>query len=245
MEKVRYVFLIPILGFTVAIISVVMSILAGIGTRFQWWNFRIGLSVLRYSAIGGLIAVAVSFIGVIVVLFLHNKKGIIYGIVGLLLGLVVFGLPWLKLQTARQVPPIHDITTDTVNPPQFSAIIPLRKNAVNPIEYGGQEIAAQQEKAYPDIKPVVLKLSPDQAFDQALKVAQQMKWDIVATDRNEGRIEAVATTFWMGFKDDVVVRITKNDSGSRVDTRSVSRVGKGDTGTNAKRIRTFLHALQK
>ena len=75
MEKVRYVFLIPILGFTVAIISAVMSILAGIGTRFQWWNFRIGLSVLRYSAIGGLIAVVVSFIGVIVVLFLHTKKG--------------------------------------------------------------------------------------------------------------------------------------------------------------------------
>jgi uncharacterized protein (DUF1499 family) len=68
-----------------------------------------------------------------------------------------------------------------------------------------------------------------------------MDWKIVDENREEGRIEATATTRWFGFKDDVVIRIAPSDgNGSRVDIRSVSRVGLSDVGTNARRIRTFL-----
>jgi uncharacterized protein (DUF1499 family) len=72
-----------------------------------------------------------------------------------------------------------------------------------------------------------------------------MGWKIVDMNKDAGRIEATDTTFWFGFRDDIVIRIEKNDSGSRLDIRSVSRVGISDIGTNAKRIRRFLKKMQK
>lgn len=136
---------------------------------------------------------------------------------------------------------IHDITTDTENPPVFVSILALRKDAPNSATYGGPEIAAQQHAAYPDIRPLVSDLPPERAFERSRSVARQMGWDIVDENPAEGRIEATATTRWFGFKDDVVVRIAPAaGDGSRVDIRSVSRVGRSDVGTNARRIRTFL-----
>ncbi|HJR53568.1 MAG TPA: DUF1499 domain-containing protein, partial [Gemmatimonadota bacterium] len=60
---------------------------------------------------------------------------------------------------------------------------------------------------------------------------------------DRGRIEATATTPWFGFKDDVVVRIRPEAGGSRVDVRSVSRVGRSDVGTNARRIEEYLEIV--
>jgi uncharacterized protein (DUF1499 family) len=160
-------------------------------------------------------------------------------------GLLVAGIPWQLKLTAQRVPPIHDITTDTENPPAFVAVVPLRKDAPNPADYGGSETAAQQLAAYPDVKPVLLTVSPEQAFVKALAAAGDMGWEIVEAKSTEGRIEATDTTFWFGFKDDVVVRIRAADHGSRIDVRSVSRVGKSDVGTNAKRIRAYLERLTR
>jgi uncharacterized protein (DUF1499 family) len=148
------------------------------------------------------------------------------------------------MQKAQLVPPIHDITTDTEQPPQFQAVLPLRADAPNPAEYGGAEIAGQQRQGYPDIAPLALEQPSAEAFRRALEAARGMGWDIVAADSVAGRIEATATTAWFGFKDDVVVRITPAGSGSRVDVRSVSRVGKSDVGANAERIREFLGRLR-
>ena len=67
-----------------------------------------------------------------------------------------------------------------------------------------------------------------------------MGWNIVAKDPSQGRIEATDTTFWFGFTDDVVIRITPMGSGARLELRSVSRVGVSDVGTNAARIRSFV-----
>lgn len=136
---------------------------------------------------------------------------------------------------------INDITTDTENPPVFVSVLALRKNAPNSATYGGPKIAAQQHAAYPDIRPLISDLPPARAFERSLSVARQMGWKIVDENPAEGRIEATATTRWFGFKDDVVLRIAPAaGNGSRVDIRSVSRVGRGDVGTNARRIRTFL-----
>jgi uncharacterized protein (DUF1499 family) len=143
------------------------------------------------------------------------------------------------------VPPIHDITTDTQNPPHFDAILPLRQNTPNSAQYGGESVAAQQRQAYPDIQPALLEASPEKAFDAALASARELGWKIVATDTQQGRIEATDTTLWFGFKDDVVIRISPNDGGSRVDMRSVSRVGRSDIGKNAERIRNFMEALRR
>ena len=111
------------------------------------------------------------------------------------------------------------------------------------VAYPGAETAAKQHGAYPDIRTVELALPPDAAFARALDTAKSFGWVIDATDAPSGRIEATATTPWFGFHDDIVIRVTPAANGSRVDIRSLSRVGRGDMGVNAKRIRAFLAKL--
>ena len=140
-------------------------------------------------------------------------------------------------------PPIHDISTDTVSPPQFVAVVGLRGQNDNPPKYAGDESARLQLEAYPDIETIVLLNPRVFVFEQALTVAQDMGWEIVASNADEGRIEATATTPWVGFKDDVVVRIQAKGPEIRVDLRSKSRLGRGDMGVNAKRVRAFRDRL--
>jgi uncharacterized protein (DUF1499 family) len=161
-----------------------------------------------------------------------------------LLSLGVIGPIGALAWKASRVPAIHDITTDPTNPPQFVAVLRLREGALNPAEYGGPEVAAKQRAAYPDIVPLTLNLPPARAFDRALASARAMGWELVASDPAGGRVEATDTTFWFGFKDDVVVRVQPQESGSRVDVRSLSRVGGGDIGANAARVRKYLAALK-
>jgi len=147
----------------------------------------------------------------------------------------------MKAGVGTRLGMIHDITTDTENPPVFVSVLPLRKDAPNSAEYGGPEIAMKQRAAYPDIHPVEVGVRPMLAYEYALDAARRMGWQIVDGNPPEGRIEATATTRWFGFKDDVVIRIVPTaGNGSRLDIRSVSRVGLSDVGTNACRIRSFL-----
>jgi uncharacterized protein (DUF1499 family) len=112
-----------------------------------------------------------------------------------------------------------------------------------PTVYPGNATADQQKRGYPDIKPLELPLPPADAFARALDAAKGMGWEIAAADAAAGRIEATATTPWFGFHDDVVIRVVPAPKGSRIDVRSVSRVGRGDFGTNSKRIRAYLEKL--
>ncbi len=230
-------------GLALALIAVIAAALAGFGSRWGWWYFMTGFAVLRDAAIVGLAAAVISLVGGILVRHEHHPAVVLAAAAGILVGLVTAGVPLSWLHTAETMPRIHDITTDTVHPPEFFAIMPLRVDAENGTDYGGPAVAAQQRAGYPDIRPVILPVPASQAFKHALTTARKMGWRIVDANAGAGRIEAVATTFWFGFKDDIVVRITKAAGGSRVDIRSVSRVGLSDVGTNARRIRTFLRDL--
>lgn len=232
-------------GFLVALLAGFALLLSGTGSRLQWWEFRFGFTILRWAAYGGLAAAALSLLGVILARPGGPRRGFALAFVGLVIGTVVVGIPWQWWRTAQRVPPIHDITTDTETPLAFVAILPLRAGAPNPAEYGGPEIAAQQRAGYPDLGPLTLQVPPQQAFERALAAARDMGWEIVAAAPADGRIEATATTFWFGFKDDVVVRVTPANGGSRIDVRSVSRVGRGDVGTNAKRIKSYLARIAR
>ncbi len=106
-------------------------------------------------------------------------------------------------------------------------------------------MAAEQRQGYPDIRPLVVEQAPAAAFDGALVAARAMGWQIVAAEASQGRIEATDRTLWFGFTDDIVVRIRPDGSGSRIDVRSVSRVGKSDLGTNAARVRAYLGKLRE
>jgi uncharacterized protein (DUF1499 family) len=164
-------------------------------------------------------------------------------IVGIIVVLATSGSLAFSIFKGRNIPLINDITTDTVNPPKFVAILQFRKDAPVPSVYPGPETAAKQLKAFPGIKTLVTEITAEKAFDRAIAAGTLMGWKIVDSNKAEGRIEATATTFWFGFKDDIVIRITPTKTGSLVDIRSVSRVGKGDLGTNAKRVLKFLKLM--
>jgi uncharacterized protein (DUF1499 family) len=148
-----------------------------------------------------------------------------------------------QIKPPVRFPPIHDITTNTISPPVFIALDDLRPGAQNTLVYGGPEVAAQQRKAFPDIKPIQSNKSAPDAFSEALHVAKAMGWEIVAQDPDHLRFEATARTPVYRFVDDVVVTVSSVDGASRIDIRSVSRVGRGDRGVNAMRIRKFIKAF--
>ena len=197
--------------------------------------------VLKWAVYGALATLVLAIVGIIIAA--RRRIGMSTAVTALVFSLVAIGSIGALAWKASRVPAIHDITTDTLQPPSFLAVLPLRAGAPNPVEYGGPGVAAKQHAAYADIVPLTLNVPPARAFDRALAAAHSMGWELVASDPAAGRIEATDTTFWFGFKDDVVVRVTPQQSGSRVDVRSLSRVGGGDIGANAARIRAYLKAL--
>jgi len=214
---------------------------SGFGTRLGWWGFGTGLAILRNSTYA---ALGLGGLAILVLLVPRLRAG--NAATALATLFISVGIVWLPLQwmyQARSLPVINDITTDTVDPPAFVAILPRRADAPVPSVYPGAATAQAQRAAYPDISPLVLRIPPADAFAKAEAAARAAGWDVVANDPASGRIEATATTGWFGFKDDIVVRVTPVPGGSRVDVRSVSRVGKSDLGANAKRIRSYLGRL--
>lgn len=224
-----------------SMLAAIALLAAGPGTRMALWDFRTGFTLLRWAARLGMAGAAIA-LAMLLIPRLRRPHGVML-MVALVLGLGVAFVPWNAMRHARQVPPIHDISTDTTHPPSFVAILPLRAGAPNDAVYGGPEIAHQQTLAYPDLQPYLSTRAPQQAFDDALSAARAMGWEIVDSAPAEGRIEATDTTRWFGFKDDVVIRVEASEGGSRIDVRSVSRVGKSDVGTNAQRIRAYLRQL--
>lgn len=233
------------ISFALAFISVSLVVLASLGTKWDWWGFRTGLLVLRIGGYASAFAAAACFVGAVWSGLSGARFGFALTLIGLLSCLTISANLWHWKKTAESVPRIHDITTDTENPPLFKAILPIRKDAPNPAEYGGPGIAAQQRAGYPDISPLLLPANTNEAFQKALSTAVKMGWEIVEANQADGRIEATDTTFWFGFKDDIVMRMTPDKAGSRIDIRSVSRVGLSDVGTNARRIQKFLTRLRQ
>jgi uncharacterized protein (DUF1499 family) len=213
-----------------ALAGSVLLLGAGLGVRADLWHYRTGFMLLAAAAFIGLAAAALSIL--VLSLAKLRRRGFRVPMAALAVGAAVALVPWQLQQHARSLPAIHDISTDTENPPRLAAA------------YGGQAIAEQQRKAYPEIQPLVLAVPPSVAFSRARDAAEELGWQIIAADRAAGRIEAVATTFWFGFKDDVAVRISAVRGGSRIDVRSVSRVGRSDAGANARRIREYLALLR-
>ncbi|WOJ96973.1 DUF1499 domain-containing protein [Congregibacter brevis] len=225
-----------------ALVAALLLLTSGPGTRFGLWEYGAGFLMMRIAFFVGLGAALLAVL--LLVIPKTRAMGVVSLVVTLVLGFGTAYLPWSGVQKVRSLPYIHDISTDTTNPPVFVAVLPLRLDAPNPPEYPGEDVASQQREAYPDIKTLALAMPSDQVFERALAVAEGMGWKIVAREPSDGRIEATETTFWFGFKDDVVIRIAGTADGTRLDVRSKSRVGMSDVGANAERIRNFLQAWQ-
>src|SRR6516164_1961938 len=237
---------VPKLALALAGIAVVLLALGPIGWRLGWWHFRFSLlTLMPWAAYVGLAAVIVSALALVIGLSRLAGRGIALALVALIGGGLIAYVPWHYDQLRQTLPPIHDITTDPDNPPTFVAVVPLRQGeGINSVAYEGAKIADQQRRAYPEILPLTVGLQPDAAFARALETAQRMGWTIVASDKSAGRIEASQRSRWMGFTDDIVVRVALANSGSRIDLRSSSRYGRSDFGVNAERIRDYLTALR-
>jgi uncharacterized protein (DUF1499 family) len=233
----------PALGMILAAGAVLLLALGPIGWRAHWWDLRFSLlTLMSYSAYLGVAAFVVGIIALVT----GRGRGLFMALIAIIVGGTTAYVPWHYRAIAAGVPRIHDITTDTVNPPAFVAAVPLRKaEGGNPATYEGAKIAALQKKAYPDIVPLDLPLALAKAFDLALAAAKQMGWTILAADPQAGRIEASQQSFWYGFTDDIVIRVAAAGSGSRIDIRSSARHGRSDFGVNAARVRRYLAALRK
>ncbi|MGA7331492.1 MAG: DUF1499 domain-containing protein [Pseudolabrys sp.] len=235
-------------------------------SRIAIWSSRLALFAMAVAAISVIIvrsglleivpalatfAAALVFAGIailfafaaFVVIWRQGTGGLGRALLALFLGLALLAYPAYLGTRAWRLPAISDVTTDTTNPPRFDVLARLRPRGRT--DYPGPAVAALQRTAYPDVIPLDLDVPTKIAYDAALALVTKRKWYIGDTRpptlaRRDGVIEAVARTPIMGFRDDVVIRITPVGQGTRVDMRSASRFGNHDLGANASRIRSLL-----
>ncbi len=231
-------------GTILSVIGALAVILSGYGYQWGWWHFSFGFTIIPWGTGAAVIGGILAGIGLIK-LSTKTKNFIVAGSLSvLLLVAALFNIGYWYSEVQKGYPPIHDITTDLENPPAFDAIAPLRADAPNPVEYAGPETAEAQRNFYSDIETHYTSLSYDEAYTRALETARQMPWKLVGENMEEGRIEAYHKLAWFGFIDDVVIRVDTADGGSKVDVRSKSRIGRGDLGVNAKRIKAYLQEFE-
>lgn len=234
------------LGAVVALAAALALIVAPLGYRAGIWSLRTALLDLPriYVFYTGIAGAVISLVALVVTLAGKQRRWAAIALLGAVIGAGSAYVPWSFAETGHALPPMNDITTDTANPPAFEAVLPLREAAhAQPVTYS-PDFPAMQKQAYPDIAPAHLDKSADQAYAVALDAVRKKGWTIVAADGERGRIEATDTTFWYGFTDDILVRVSADGTGSRVDVRSKSRLGRGDFGTNARRVRAYLAAIK-
>jgi uncharacterized protein (DUF1499 family) len=202
-----------------------------LGTAFAGFKFGV------YTGIAALVLFALQVI--------LKRKTITIGsaVIAIVCSVIAIIVPISMMSKAKEVPPIHDISTDLVNPPSFVAIAPLRANAPNPVEYAGEATAKQQRDAYPDLKTLSYTQSKSELVKATEQAVNNLGWELVNSNADKGIIEATDSTMWFGFKDDVVVRVTDNGNERLLDIRSKSRVGGSDLGKNAERIHNFINEL--
>ena len=231
------------IALALSLLAAALLALSGPGVRLGLWSFGAGLGMAGAALVVGLSGAAAALVGLV---FPRLRGGSAPRLAfAFALGIAAALVPAEFIRRAKSVPSIHDITTDVEKPPQFVAVLPLRAGAPNPPGYAGPHIGELQGIAYPNLKPLVLKAPPAKVLEAALEAARALGWEVVGTDPGSGRVEAVATSLWFGFKDDVVVRIAPEGAGTRVDVRSKSRVGRSDLGANARRIEEFLTRLRE
>lgn len=199
-------------------------------------------AALAFAAGAVLLAFA-SFVAI----WINGAPGLGRAFLGLFLGLALLAYPGYIAFSARHLPQITDVTTDLGNPPRFDVLARLRPR--DRVDYP-TFFADPQRKGYPDIAPLLLELPVRPAYDAAMKVISSRRWLVVdarppTAPGRPGVIEAVARTPVMGFREDVVVRVTPDPAGSRIDVRSASRYGLTDFGTNAKRIAALLSDIDE
>ena len=232
----------------IALFSLAATFIAIIVVRSGALEIVPALSTLGGALALAMLAILLAF-GAAVSIWKDGVGGIGEAVTGLLIGLALIAYPLYVGVKAYKLPAIYDITTDPIDPPRFDAIARLRPRDANPVTYAGLYTAEQQRTAYSDIEPDMTSVSPQEAYDAAMKVITKRKWHVVdarppqGTAPRDGLIEAIARTPILGFRDDVAVRVRATHDGARIDVRSASRYGRHDLGTNAARVRALIEDI--
>jgi uncharacterized protein (DUF1499 family) len=219
------------IALALALLAFALLLFSGLGVRAGLWPFRVGFGMFAGALAAGLVGAGISAVALAVPRLRARSISIL--VFSLLLGLASAAVPLDYVRRVKTLPYINDVTTDTERVPEFATLRPSP-------EYP-RHFAELQRIGYPELRPLQLSTSPKDTFARALAVAREMGWEITLADEKAGAIEAVATTRWFGFKDDVVVRI----GSGRIDVRSKSRVGRSDLGANARRIQDFLTEVKR
>jgi uncharacterized protein (DUF1499 family) len=225
-----------------------MLALAPFGWRVGWWPY--GFGFYRLIPVSGFVAAVGVTLGVWTLVQSRLQlrlRSYAMLFAAIPLGAILVYVPLQYSYTRSILPPIHDITTDTDNPPKFRAVLDARAaERANSVDHRDPHLAQLQKSAYPDVAPLIISLPLARAFNEALQVAKSMHgWAIIASDPEEGRIEASQQSRWFRFTDDIVIRIAGDGARTRIDMRSTSRQGRSDYGVNAARIRAFMGALRR
>ena len=231
------------LAFIAACASVLIVAVAGPLHRFLGVDVDVVISLFRYGFYVAAGAIALALATIVPTRPGDRRRGFVAAFLALAIGAAAAWAPLTLFLQAVGAPRINDVSTDTADPPPLVTTLQMRSDAVTPAAYPGKTVADQQHQAYPDLLPIVLSIPPAEAFKKVDSVATAMGWEIVARAPAEGRVEAIDTSQWFGFHDDIVVRIRPEGTGCRIDIRSKSRVGRADLGANAHRIRTFTSKL--
>jgi uncharacterized protein (DUF1499 family) len=232
----------------IALFSLAATFIAIIVVRSGALEIVPALSTLGGALALAMLAILLAF-GAAVSIWKDGVGGIGEAVTGLLIGLALIAYPLYVGVKAYKLPAIYDITTDPIDPPRFDAIARLRPRDANPVTYAGLYTAEQQRTAYSDIEPDMTSVSPQEAYDAAMKVITKRKWHVVdarppqGAAPRDGLIEAIARTPILGFRDDVAVRVRATHEGARIDVRSASRYGRHDLGTNAARVRSLIEDI--
>jgi len=212
---------------------------------------RLGLVEYKVAAAALIAGFAVAGLALLValaaftVIWNEGLRGLGRAILATVISLVIIGWPLITLARSAALPVIADITTDYNDPPQFVAVAQARPRGANPVRYAGAAEARLQRAAYPGVKPFEVEANPDEVFNTLMQTVAQRGWRVLDSvsprgGQRDGRIEAVAQTLVMGFREDVVIRVRSGDKGVRIDMRSASRYGDRDFGSNARRIESFM-----
>jgi uncharacterized protein (DUF1499 family) len=232
-----------------AVFSAIAAVLSVIIMQSGVLEIRPALATFGGALVVAGIALLLAF-AAFAVIWKDGLAGMAYALWAILVASSVLAYPGYLAYRAYSLPWIYDITTDPIDPPRYEALARVRPRDANPIAYAGLYSAELQRAAYPDLDPLESDANPQLAFEAAQAVVARLRWRVVderppIKGQRDGRIEAVARTPVMGFRDDVVIRIRANGDGSKIDARSSSRYGAHDLGTNATRIRSLMEAIDE
>ncbi len=233
---------IPVILLLLALLAGAAVAAAGLGYRFGLWPLSQAFDILRIGAYASGAALALSVIGLVILLWRRRVAGVLMLAPAVLIAGFALYVPWKMADLAKSHPPIHDISTDLDSPPDFVALKAAREKSPNGWSWSGN--SSLQRQHYADVAPVTLKLPREKVMPLVESAARGMGMSIVEANIAEGRIEASDRTAWFGFTDDIVIRLRSESNGTRVDIRSASRVGVSDLGQNAERVRDFLARLK-